>query len=141
SQLARFRTEAEAAAQLRHPHIVQIHQIGEHDGRPYLAMEYVEGGALARFLNGIPQPARLSAALLEKLARALQIAHDHGIIHRDLKPGNILLQKSAALNSKTENDVNKMASNFGFRISDFEPKIADFGLAKFADASSTWADR
>ncbi|HEV2947326.1 MAG TPA: WD40 repeat domain-containing serine/threonine protein kinase, partial [Gemmataceae bacterium] len=149
-QLARFRTEAEAAAQLRHPHIVQIHEIGDHDGRPYLAMEYVEGGNLARFLNGAPQPARFCAALLEKLARALQVAHDHGIIHRDLKPGNVLLQESETRNPKSEEesqmrdpksekDQTTPRSDFGFRIPDFEPKIADFGLAKFADASSTWA--
>src|SRR5205085_11128204 len=89
--LARFRTEAEAVARLQHPHIVQIHEIGEQQGLPYFSMEYVAGGSLADKLAGTPLPPRDVAKLVEKLARTIQYAHQHGIVHRDLKPANILL--------------------------------------------------
>jgi hypothetical protein len=103
---ARFRTEAEAIARLHHPHIVQIHEIGEHDGRPYIALEYVDGGSLARALRGTPWPAGRAAQLLETVARAIEHAHGHGIVHRDLKPANVLL------------------------TADGSPKVSDFGVAK-----------
>src|SRR5262245_30013624 len=90
-QLARFRNEAEALARLHHPNIVQIHDIAEHEGLPYFAMEYVPGGSLAKKLAGTPQPPREAAALIEVLAWAVEAAHQNGIIHRDLKPSNILL--------------------------------------------------
>ncbi len=104
--LARFRTEAESVASLQHPNIVQIYEVGEQDGLPFFSLEFVEGGSLAGKLNGIPQPAAQAAQLVETLARAMQVAHQHDIIHRDLKPHNILL------------------------TADGHPKIADFGLAK-----------
>jgi serine/threonine protein kinase len=104
--LARLRTEAEAVARLRHPNIVQIHEVGNQDGCPYLALEYVEGGTLAGKLAGMPYPPRPAAQLLETLARAVHHAHEQGIVHRDLKPANVLLTADGA------------------------PKIADFGLAK-----------
>jgi eukaryotic-like serine/threonine-protein kinase len=102
----RFLREAEAMASLRHPHIVQIHDVGEFDGLPYFTMEFVEGGNLAQELAGMPQPARQAAALVATLAEAVQVAHESGIIHRDLKPANILL------------------------TGDDTPKINDFGLAR-----------
>jgi hypothetical protein len=92
---ARFRTEAEAAARLQHPHIVQIHEVGEAGGQPYFALEYVAGGSLAERLAGTPLPAREAARLVETLARAIQYAHERGIVHRDLKPANILLDRGA----------------------------------------------
>ncbi|HVS35796.1 MAG TPA: protein kinase [Gemmataceae bacterium] len=104
--LARFRTEAEAVASLQHPGIVQIYEIGNHDGRSFLALEYISGGTLARKCTEGPLPAAEAARLVEALARAAQYAHGHGIVHRDLKPGNVLLTE------------------------DGQPKIADFGLAK-----------
>jgi serine/threonine protein kinase len=91
--VARFRAEAQAVARLQHPNIVQIHEIGEHGGRPYLALEFVNGGNLADRIAGDPQPARDAAQLVELLARAVHTAHQHGIIHRDLKPSNVLLQQ------------------------------------------------
>src|SRR5262249_54848321 len=83
---ARFRTEAEAVARLQHPNIVQIFEVGEHDGLPFLALEHCPGGTLQERLDGTPLPAREAAGLVEKLARAVQAAHEKGVIHRDLKP-------------------------------------------------------
>ena len=143
-QIARFHVEAEAAARLQHPNIVQIHEIGTHQGRPYLALEYVPGGSLARFLAGTPQPPRQAAQCLETLARAVHVAHQHSIVHRDLKPANILLQKSEIQNPKSEIDCRPDVSDFGFRISDFgfrisdlTPKVTDFGLAKRLDVEGS----
>ena len=102
----RFLREAEAAAGLRHPNIVQVYDVGNHDGRPYFTMEFVEGGSLAQQLSGTPLPSRQAAELLATLASAMEAAHRSGIIHRDLKPSNILL------------------------TADGTPKVADFGLAR-----------
>jgi eukaryotic-like serine/threonine-protein kinase len=102
----RFLREAEAVAGLRHPNIIQVHDVGDQDNRPYFTMEYVEGGSLAQMLSSTPQPARQAAALLATLAEAVQVAHQSGIVHRDLKPANVLL------------------------TADGTPKIADFGLAR-----------
>src|SRR5262249_31772109 len=88
---ARLPVEAEAVARLQHPNIVQIHEVGESDGHPYCALEFVEGGNLARKLDGKPMPAREAAKLVETLARAMQLAHSRNVVHRDLKPANILL--------------------------------------------------
>jgi hypothetical protein len=111
--LARFRAEARVIARLNHPHIVQIHQVGEHGGVPFLALELVEGGSLAAALDGNPWPAARAAELVEKLARAMHAVHAKGIIHRDLKPGNVLLAANG------------------------EPKITDFGLAKQLESGAT----
>ncbi|MBI3411159.1 MAG: protein kinase [Planctomycetes bacterium] len=113
---ARFRREAEAAAHLQHPHIVQIFEVGEAERLPFIAMEYLEGGNLANQLDGRPLAARAAAELTETLARAVAYAHERGIIHRDLKPANILL--SCVTSSLTD------------RPSSFVPKVADFGVAK-----------
>ena len=89
----RFLAEAEAAAKLQHPGVVQVFHIAEHDGQPYIEMEYVGGGSLADWLDGIPRPPREAAKLIEGLARAIAFAHRLGIVHRDLKPSNILLTR------------------------------------------------
>jgi serine/threonine-protein kinase len=86
--LARFQREAEAVAGLRHENIVRVYDVGDHEGRPYFTMEYVEGGSLADKLTGAPQPARQAAALVATLAEAVRVAHQGGVVHRDLKPGN-----------------------------------------------------
>src|SRR6516162_891049 len=82
-QLARFRTEVEAVAHLQHPNLVQVYEVGEHDGRPYFVMELVEGGSLDLKTDAKPQPPRHAAQLLETLARAVHAVHQQGIIHRD----------------------------------------------------------
>ncbi len=117
--LERFRREAETLARLRHPHIVQVYEVGSQGGRPFFALEYIDGGPLSARLTGQPQPARESAALLETLARAVQAAHQAGVVHRDLKPANVLLAEGG--------------EGFG------APKVSDFGLAKRVqvDASLT----
>jgi serine/threonine protein kinase/predicted Zn-dependent protease len=102
AQLARFRAEAEAVARLQHPNIVQVHEVGDQDGRPYFSMEFVNGGSLAQALNNTPQSAIPAANLVKTLARAIQVAHERGIIHRDLKPANILIQRSEVRSRRSE---------------------------------------
>jgi WD40 repeat protein/serine/threonine protein kinase len=139
--LVRFRQEAEAIAGLRHANFVQIYDIGEAEGRPFLALEYVEEGNLGRRLRGNPQPVAAAVALVETLARAVHFAHQHQIVHRDLKPANILLRRKSEIpqpkheirNSKSEVGSAGHASDFGSGISDFEPMVTDFGLAKRLD--------
>jgi serine/threonine-protein kinase len=127
----RFQREAEAEAGLRHPHIVQVHDVGEHDGRPYFTMELVEGGSLAQRLLGTPLGARYAAALVATLAEAVQVAHQGGIIHRDLKPANILLQRKAEFPNPSSPSGNANALQVVPQtLSDFDPKISDFGLAR-----------
>ena len=89
-QRADFQREAAAAARLQHPHIVQVYEVGEHDGCPYLSMEYVDGGCLATMLGGRPMSAHDAARLLAKLAETMHYAHGRGVVHRDLKPANVL---------------------------------------------------
>jgi WD40 repeat protein/serine/threonine protein kinase len=125
-KLARFRIEAGAIARLQHPNIVQIFEVGDVDGQPFIALELVEGGSLADKL-GKPWSQDHAVGLVEQLARAMDYAHERGILHRDLKPANILLGKSEIQNSKSEK---------GHEIFDLSPKITDFGLAKLLDENS-----
>jgi serine/threonine-protein kinase len=110
--LARFRREAAAMARLQHPNIVQVYDHGMHDGRPFIALEYVDG-SLSQSLAGTPLPPRQAAQWLETLARAIDYGHQQGVLHRDLKPSNVLLSRAGAL------------------------KIADFGMAKILATPST----
>ena len=127
--LDRFRREAEAVAALSHPNIVRIFEIGETDGQPWLAFEYLEGGTLAHFIGDQSWPTREAAELCEQLARGVQAAHDRGIIHRDLKPGNILFASSGKIIRSTLPPKDSRTGEFLLRIS-------DFGLAKRLDPDS-----
>ena len=124
---ARFRTEAEMVARLQHPNIVQIFDVGEQDGHPYIAFEFIEGKTLAEFAAREPQPPPLAAELLEAMARAMQYAHQHGIVHRDLKPGNVLL---ASADDRTDGTDKTPRSHPSACSPCAVPKIMDFGLAK-----------
>jgi len=136
--LARFRIEATAAAQLQHPNIVQVYEVGEEDGRPYLSLEWVDGGTLEQRLAGTPQPALDAAALVERLARAVQHAHERGVIHRDLKPSNILLVSGGVVSGGVvsggvvsgEWSENTTHHSTTHQTSSQQPKITDFGLAR-----------
>jgi eukaryotic-like serine/threonine-protein kinase len=112
----RFRREAELAARIQHPNIVQVYEIAVHQGRPYLALEWCDGGSLAARIGPEGWPPRQAAAHVATLTEAIEAAHRRGVVHRDLKPSNILLQSSrdpGALGAK------------GIPT----PKVADFGLA------------
>src|SRR5207244_8768876 len=121
-QLARFRVEAEAAARLQDPNIVHIHEVGEQDGEPYLAMEFVAGGSLDKRLTGTPWPARAAAQLVQTLAWAIHHSHQHGVIHRDLKPANVLLQIADCRLQTDRSEPQSAICNLQSAI----PKIADF---------------
>jgi formylglycine-generating enzyme required for sulfatase activity len=111
-----LRAEAVALARLSHPNIIQIYEIGEHDGAPFISMEFVHGSSLEEKLRMAPLTPTEAARLVETLARAMHRAHQGGVVHRDLKPSNILL---------TPDEV---------------PKIADFGLAKRLDVTEALAE-
>jgi tetratricopeptide (TPR) repeat protein len=134
-QRARFQTEAEALARVRHPNIVEVHAYGTHEGQPYFSLEYVSGGSLARHLAGRPLPPADAARLVEPLARAVAALHAEGILHRDLKPGNVLLSVAPACGftfaaSDAANAKPQAAAGF-------VPKVSDFGLARLGDAGTT----
>ena len=116
AEVQRFRTEAQAAAQLQHPGIVAIHEIGEHEGRHYFSMDFVEGKNLAQVTDGRPVAARSAAEWLKAIAEAVQFAHLRGVLHRDLKPQNIMLDAAG------------------------RPRVTDFGLAKNLAGDSTLTD-
>jgi WD40 repeat protein/serine/threonine protein kinase/tetratricopeptide (TPR) repeat protein len=137
--IARFRLEAEAVARMQHPHIVQIYEIGEAEGRPYFALEFVEGGSLAAKIRGNPQPVEVAARLIETLARAIHVAHQQGIIHRDLKPSNVLLAVGREQQTADTTNAHGRPSRILRHWSQITvPKITDFGLAKRLEGSDAW---
>jgi tetratricopeptide (TPR) repeat protein len=135
-RLARFRAEAEVAARLTHPNIVSVFEAGEHDGLPFLAMEYVAGGSLAQKLaRGTLRP-REAASLITSLARAVGYAHSHGIVHRDLKPSNILLAVGSGrwvVGSPEGTHLPSSLPTAHCPLPTSAPKVTDFGLAKLLD--------
>jgi formylglycine-generating enzyme required for sulfatase activity len=109
----RFQIETEAVARLQHPHIVQLHEVGEVRGQPFFSLEYCDGGTLTEQLRKQRPAPHEAATLIEALARAMHYAHLRGVVHRDLKPGNVLLAGAERV-----------------------AKITDFGLAKRIDAEA-----
>jgi serine/threonine protein kinase len=133
-----FRTEAEAVARLQHPGIIQVHEVGDSSGTPYLVLEYVPGGSLADCLDGTPLPPRDAAELLRSLADAVHYAHGQGIIHRDLKPANILLSPLQIADCRLQIAENDSVLSYQSAILNLQsaiPKVSDFGLAKRLDLS------
>lgn len=136
---ARFRTEAEAAARLKHPNIVTVHEVGAFSGQAYLCMEYIDGRTLAeRIRSDGPVPPREAAQLVSVIARAVQQAHSQGILHRDLKPSNILLsaeEETRYAERSTSELANGAlsASTPRMPLAIPMPKVTDFGLAKRID--------
>lgn len=129
----RFLVEAEMLARVKHPNIVQVYEVGTHNGYPFLSLELVEGGTLQDFTDGAPQPPRQAAALLAILADAVQAAHSQGVVHRDLKPSNILLHRLQENSDGSQELPTHLRSKhpvYGI------PKITDFGLAKRFDDDS-----
>lgn len=110
--LRRFEREAKALAKLSHPNIVKVHDYGEHEGSPYLVMEYLPGGTLKKII-GRPLPWQNAVSLLLPIARGVAYAHHRGILHRDIKPANILITE------------------------DGEPMLSDFGIAKLFEGEQT----
>jgi len=114
SQVAvrRLRAEAEVAASLQHPSIVAVHEVGEHEGQHYFAMDYVEGNSLAEIVRENPLPAKHAAEYVQRIAEAVHYAHQQGTLHRDLKPSNVLIDAHD------------------------QPQLTDFGLAKRLEGDS-----
>ncbi|MBI3854021.1 MAG: protein kinase [Verrucomicrobia bacterium] len=112
-QVKRFRAEAANAAKLKHPNIVPVHEVGEQSGQHYFAMDLIKGTNLAELTRDGPLPPRRGAELVEKVAEAVQHAHQEGVLHRDLKPSNVLLDAQG------------------------EPQVTDFGLARPMDDDSS----
>jgi len=141
----RFRTEAEAAARLKHANIVTVHEVGTVGGQAYICMEFVGGETLAeKVRTGGPLPPREAARLVAIIARAVEHAHSLGILHRDLKPSNILLagigNRESGISENLESiriGSSRLSSMPDARYPIPDPKVSDFGLAKKLDSKGS----
>jgi serine/threonine-protein kinase len=130
----RFLREARSAAQLRHPGIVSVHEVGEHDGLPFLVSDFVDGVTLADWLSAHQASPAEAARLVAQVARALHFAHQRGVIHRDVKPSNIMLERGANCEGPGIRDECGTAASERqddpFSLVSLTPRVMDFGLAK-----------
>ncbi|MEA2169889.1 MAG: eukaryotic-like serine/threonine-protein kinase, partial [Solirubrobacteraceae bacterium] len=110
---ARFERESRLAASIDHPHIVAVHAVGEHDGRPYIAMQWINGGDLRSRLREGPMSVADAVRVGRQIAEALQAAHERGLLHRDVKPGNVMLRRGSRIHAM----------------------LGDFGIARTSEAS------
>ncbi len=124
SELVRFQRESEALARMNHPHVVRVFDIGEQDGVPFLAMEWIDGNSLAEYLHLVPVSSRQAAEIVAALACGISHAHGHRVLHRDLKPQNVLVANHDAGDSSGTTSADQIAVRL---------KIIDFGLARFCD--------
>ncbi len=131
----RFLREARAAAQLDHPNLVAVYEVGEANGMCFLVSAYCRGGSLAHWLAAqtTPVPVRQAATWLAQLADAVQYVHQHGIYHRDIKPGNILLDPQRA---GSVSDGKASVAYASGSLEQFTPRLSDFGLAKLREAQT-----
>ncbi len=128
SDIARFRAEAQAAAQFDHIGIVPVYEFGQHEGRYYYTMALIDGPSLAQHIRQGPMAPRQAAAIMRRVAEGVAHAHSKGVIHRDLKPANVLLaRRSGGLASSASHSSPTPA---GGEHLPFDPRVADFGLAK-----------
>ncbi|HEV3005663.1 MAG TPA: serine/threonine-protein kinase, partial [Pirellulales bacterium] len=136
ADVERFHTEAQAAANLQHPNIVAIHEVGEHEGQHYFSMDYVEGPSLAQLVRENPLPARTAAQYVERVAEAVHYAHLRGVVHRDLKPSNILLASGGVMTGGARTVI-ESGTPHPSPFTPHQPRVTDFGLAKRIEGDST----
>ncbi|WP_422931394.1 protein kinase domain-containing protein [Singulisphaera sp. PoT] len=129
----RLREEARTLARLRHPNIVKVYDIGEHDGLPFFSLELVEGTSLSRWMDGLPQDPRLAARVVMKIAIAIDYAHRNGVLHRDLSPANVLIGHTTGAESEGE----EPPGDAKHQVLMPPIKVSDFGLAKVLDDLGT----
>jgi serine/threonine protein kinase len=125
ADLQRFQREARSVAQLRHPGIVAVHEVGQAGGVPYLVSDFVEGITLSDLLTSRPPPARSAAALVAEVADALHYAHEQGVVHRGVKSSNIMLETGGVASGSAT-----ATGDHSARTAHSSPKLMDFGVAK-----------
>jgi hypothetical protein len=131
----RFLREARSVAQLRHPSIVSLHEVGQHEGVPFLVEDFVDGITLGDLLTGPRLPPRQVAELVAAIADALQYAHEQGVVHRDVKPSNIMLERVAPDERSAASQGSWPGAQHSPPAADsftthYAPKLMDFGLAR-----------
>ncbi len=134
TDVRRFRAEAEAAANLDHPNILPIYEVGEHRGQHYFSMKLVTGGSLAARMADLRRHPRAAVALLAQVARAVHFAHQRGVLHRDLKPGNVLLDDAHGNNPRGSPPGSEPRGEPP--CASLTPYVTDFGLAKRVEGDS-----